>query len=232
LAEVDRQRAALTAAAEVGQVSARYESAFNMLTSGRLARAFDLSRESDKVREDYGRHMYGQSLLLARRLVEAGVPVVQCNMGIVQTWDNHADIFGTLKNRLLPPLDRALAALMSDLASSGLLKETLVVLLGEFGRTPKISRLPGQAVAGRDHWPQVFSAAFAGAGVRGGQVIGSSDAIGAYPASSPHSPRDLGATIYDALGIRPDTMIHDRLGRPLQLCTGEVIGPLYGGKPA
>src|SRR5207244_3810557 len=160
LAEVDRQRAALTAATEVGQVSARYESAFNMLTSGRLAQAFDLTREPDKVRDDYGRHMYGQSLLLARRLVQAGVPIVQCNMGHVQTWDNHADIFNTLKKRLLPPLDRALAALLADLASTGLLDETLVVLFGEFGRKPKIANLPGQAVAGRDHWPQVFSAAF------------------------------------------------------------------------
>ncbi len=191
LAEVDRQRAALTAAAEVSQVSARYESAFNLLTSGRLAQAFDLGRETDKVRDRYGRHMFGQSLLLARRLVEAGVPIVQCNMGIVQTWDNHADIFNTLKQRLLPPLDQGLAALLDDLHGGGLLEETLVVLFGEFGRTPKISAMPGQAAAGRDHWPQVFSAAFAGAGVQGGQVIGSSDAVGGYPATTAYSPRDL-----------------------------------------
>src|SRR5262249_12814559 len=163
---VDRQRAALSAATEVGQVSARYESAFNMLTSGRLAQAFDLTRETDKVRDDYGRHMYGQSLLLARRLVEARVPIVQCNMGHVQMCDNPGDIFNTRKKPLLPPLDRGLAALMNDLSSTGLLDQTLVVLVGEFGRTPKISKPPDQATGGRDHWPQVFSAAFAGAGVK------------------------------------------------------------------
>jgi hypothetical protein len=231
LAEVDRQRTALAAAADAQQVSARYESAFNLLTSGRLAQAFDLGREPAKVRDRYGRHMFGQSLLLARRLAEAGVPIVQCNLGIVQTWDNHADIFNTLKKRLLPPLDQGLAALLDDLQSGGLLDETLVVLFTEFGRTPKIARLQGQP-PGRDHWPQVFSVALAGAGVRGGQVIGSSDAAGAYPASTAYSPRDLGATIYDALGLRPDTVIHDRLGRPLQLCSGDVIAPLYSGKTA
>ena len=171
--------------------------------------------------------MFGQSLLLARRLVEAGVPIVQCNMGIVQTWDNHADIFNVLKSRLLPPFDQGVAALMDDLNARGLLDQTLVAVFGEFGRTPKLSILPGQTVPGRDHWPHVFSAAFAGAGVRGGQVIGSSDASGGYPASTPLSPRNLAATIYEALGIRADTLVRDRLGRPLTLYSGEPISQLY-----
>ena len=165
-------------------------------------------------------------------LVEAGVPIVQCNMGIVQTWDNHADIFNVLQNRLLPPFDQGVAALVDDLEARGLLKQTLVVVFTEFGRTPKLSILPGQTVPGRDHWPNVFSAAFAGAGVRGGQVIGSSDAIGGFPATTPLGPREFAATIYQALGIRPDTLIHDRLGRPLTLCTGEPISQFYEASAA
>ncbi len=227
---VDRQRQALVKGGQ--QLSGQYEAAFNLLTSGRLTQAFDLNREPTAMRDRYGRHMFGQSLLLARRLVEAGVPIVQCNMGIVQTWDNHADIFNVLQNRLLPPFDQGVAALVDDLEARGLLKQTLVVLFTEFGRTPKLSILPGQTVPGRDHWPNVFSAAFAGAGVRGGQVIGSSDAIGGFPATTPLGPREFAATIYQALGIRPDTLIHDRLGRPLTLCTGEPISQLYEASAA
>jgi|HubBroStandDraft_6_1064221.scaffolds.fasta_scaffold151478_2 hypothetical protein len=226
LALVDRQRQKVHAAGEQ-QLSGQYEAAFNLLTSGRLTQAFDLNREPAAVRDRYGRHMFGQSLLLARRLVEAGVPIVQCNMGIVQTWDNHADIFNVLKSRLLPPFDQGVAALMDDLHARGLLDQTLVAVFGEFGRTPKLSILPGQTVPGRDHWPNVFSAAFAGAGVRGGQVIGSSDASGGYPASTPLGPRNLAATIYEALGVRPDTLVRDRLGRPLTLYSGEPISQLY-----
>ena len=181
LALVDSQRK--TVAAGEQQLSGQYQAAFNLLTSGCLTQAFDLNRETATVRDRYGRHMFGQSLLLARRLVEAGVPIVQCNMGIVQTWDNHADIFNVLKNRLLPPFDQGVAALLDDLEARGLLDHTLVAVFGEFGRTPKLSIMPGQTQSGRDHWPHVFSAAFAGVGVRGGQVIGSSDATGGFPAS-------------------------------------------------
>lgn len=228
---VDRQRKSLIVAGEK-QLSGQYQAAFNLLTSGRLTQAFDLNREPVALRDRYGRHMFGQSLLLARRLVEAGVPIVQCNMGIVQTWDNHADIFNVLKNRLLPPFDQGVAALVDDLDTRGLLKHTLVVLFGEFGRTPKLSIMPGQTQPGRDHWPHVFSAAFAGAGVRGGQVIGSSDATGGYPASTPLGPRELAATIYQALRIPSDTVVHDRLGRPLTLCTGQPIAQLYDASGA
>ena len=183
------------------------ERAYALLLSGKVARAFDLNREDPRLRDRYGRHMYGQSLLLARRLVAAGVPVVQVNMGRVQTWDTHSQNFKSLKSRLLPPLDRGVSALLDDLKVQGLLDETLVVVTGEFGRTPRIGSSTGNANTrdGRDHWSNVFSAAFAGAGVRGGQTIGQSDRIGAYPASRPYSPGDFAATIYRALGIDPAT---------------------------
>ena len=139
LAEVDRQQAQLANLAAARRLTDQQQLAFSMLTSGRIARAFNMDREPAAVRNRYGRHAFGQSLLLARRLVEIGVPVVQANMGRVQNWDTHSDNWGKLKNTLLPPLDQGVAALLDDLDSSGLLDETLVVLLGEFGRTPKIS---------------------------------------------------------------------------------------------
>jgi hypothetical protein len=207
------------------------ERAYALLLSGKVARAFDLSREDPKLRDRYGRHMYGQSLLLARRLVETGVPIVQVNMGRVQTWDTHSANFQTLKERLLPPLDRGLAALLGDLNARGLLDETMVVVTGEFGRTPRIGASTGNVNSrdGRDHWAAVFSAVFAGAGVRGGQTIGKSDKNGAYPASRPFRPADLAATVYRALGIEPATEIRDRLNRPSLLCSGQVITSLYDG---
>jgi hypothetical protein len=203
--------------------------AMSLLLSGKIDRAFDLNQEDPRLRDRYGRHMYGQSLLLARRLVEAGVPIVQVNMGRVQTWDTHSANFKTLKDRLLPPTDRGVAALLDDLQVRGLLAETLVVVTGEFGRTPRIGASTGNNNSrdGRDHWAAVFSAALAGGGVQGGQTIGRSDKIGGYPASRPYSPADLAATIYQSLGIDPATMVPDRLSRPVQLCTGEPIWPLF-----
>jgi hypothetical protein len=203
------------------------ELAFSMLTSGKVAQAFRLEREPDRVRDRYGRHTYGQTLLLARRLVEAGVPVVQANMGIVQTWDSHGDIFNRLKNKLLPPLDQAVTALLDDLAESGLLDETLVMVLGEFGRAPKLTKQAGDKLPGRDHWAPVFSAAFAGAGVRGGQVIGRSDEIGGFPATTPYSPADVGATVYQVLGVDPATEVRDQFNRPVRLNEGTVMQALF-----
>ena len=198
--------------------------AFNMLTQGNKFRdAFDLERETPALRDRYGRSAFGQSLLLARRLVEAGMPVVQANMGTMNRWDTHGSNFVHLKNTLLPPFDQGLAALFSDLDERHLLDETLVVVTGEFGRTPIIN--PG---AGRDHWSNVFSAVFAGAGVRGGQVVGKSDNQAGYPESHGWYPADLGATIYSALGISPESQDIDRFQRPHQLNAGEVIAPLYG----
>jgi hypothetical protein len=227
--DVNRSREPNGTTADRHEFLIQQSQALEMLTSGQIARAFDIHREPAENRDRYGRHMFGQSLLLARRLVQAGVPIVQCNMGRVQNWDTHSNNFGRLKNELLPPLDKGVAALLDDLASTGMLNETLVVMFGEFGRTPKISTLPGQKSAGRDHWAPVFSAVFAGAGVRGGQTLGKSDAIGAYPVSTKYAPADLAATIYDSLGIPPDAELHDKQKRPVALNRGEVIQPLYSG---
>jgi uncharacterized protein (DUF1501 family) len=227
--QLDAHQAQLAELATARRLSDQQQLAFSMLASGRIARAFAMDEEPAAVRDRYGRHAFGQSLLLARRLVQVGVPVVQANMGRAQTWDSHADIFRTLGNRLLPPLDQGVAALLDDLDATGLLDETLVVLLGEFGRTPRITALPGSAAAGRDHWAACFSAVFAGAGVRGGQVLGRSDAIGAYPASTPYSPDDLGATVYHVLGVDPASEVRDRQSRPVTLNRGEVMQALFTG---
>ena len=224
LARLEQQRRDLDAAASVADLSARIRDAYTLLTTGaKFREAFDLDRETPDMRERYGRHAFGQSLLLARRLVEAGMPVVQANMGSMNNWDTHGSNFKQLKDRLLPPLDKGLSALLTDLDERGFLAETLVVVVGEFGRTPQIN-----ATAGRDHWSGVFSAVFAGAGVVGGQTIGASDAQAAYPITRGWYPADIGATVYTALGIDPRSQIIDRLGRPHQLNAGEVIAPLYG----
>jgi hypothetical protein len=235
LAEVDRQRAGLTHARALAEYGSHQEQAVSVLTSSAVGRAFALDREPDRLRGQYGRHLFGQSLLLARRLVEAGVPIVQANMGSMNNWDTHNSNFTQLRDRLLPPLDQGVAALLDDLDSRGLLDETLVVMVGEFGRTPKLGGnvgTPSYVPDGRDHWSGVFFAWFAGAGVRGGQVIGRSDRIAAYPAQSPYYPSHLGATIYRVLGVDPRTALADRLNRPLHLNEGEVIEPLFSGAPS
>ena len=205
------------------------DAALALLCDGRVGRALEIGGEDPRVVDRYGRHGFGRSLLMARRLVEAGVPIVQATMGIVQTWDTHVANFPRLKDELLPPLDRAVSALLDDLSARGLLDETLVVMLGEFGRTPRITPLKPGDVPGRDHWPHVFPAMFAGGGVVGGQVIGKSDRLGVYPLSRSFGPPDLAATIYRALGVDPGTEIRDRLGRPLRLCNGSPIDPIYTG---
>ncbi|MFN6105338.1 MAG: DUF1501 domain-containing protein [Planctomycetaceae bacterium] len=222
--------------AERSQLLAEFDSyqqqAFSMLSASAVGRAFHLDEESPEVRERYGRHLFGQSLLLSRRLVEAGVPIVQANMGTMNNWDTHNSNFTQLKDRLLPPFDRGVSALLDDLSERGLLEKTLVVLVGEFGRTPKLGGnvgTPSYVPDGRDHWSRAFFAVFAGAGVQGGQVIGSSDAIAAYPATRPYHPSDLGATIYQTLGIDPESEVRDRLNRPLRLNAGRVMEPLFTG---
>jgi uncharacterized protein (DUF1501 family) len=232
LDDLARRRDAVESNADRDPLAEQRALAYSLLLSGKVARAFELDREDPKVRDRYGRHAFGQSLLLARRLVEADVPIVQVNMGRVQSWDTHSQNFKSLKNRLLPPTDKGVSALLDDLAASGKLDETLVVVTGEFGRTPKIGSSTGNANTpdGRDHWAAVFSTVFAGAGVRGGQVIGQSDKSGAYPASRPYTPADLAATVYTSLGIDPSTELIDRLGRPIRLSTGSVIEPLYSGQ--
>ncbi|WP_406693881.1 DUF1501 domain-containing protein [Singulisphaera sp. Ch08] len=207
------------------------DAALALLCNGQVGRALNVEREDPRLVDRYGHHSFGKSLLLARRLVEAGVPIVQASMGIVQTWDTHVNNFPNLKDNLLPPLDRAVSALLDDLEVRGLLDETLVVMLGEFGRTPRIHPLKPGDVPGRDHWPAVFPAVFAGAGVVGGQIIGKSDRLGAYPISRSFSPPDLAATIYNALGVDTGTELRDRLGRPLTLCSGQPIASLYSTAP-
>jgi hypothetical protein len=229
LAEIEAQQTSLTSQAACQRLSDQQQLALSVLASGRVVRAFAIDQEPETVRQRYGRHAFGQSLLLARRLVEAGVPLIQANMGRAQTWDSHADIFARLRDRLLPPLDQGVAALLDDLEARGLLQETLVVLLGEFGRTPRISSQSAGAIPGRDHWAPCFFGLFAGAGVRGGQVIGASDRIGAYPTTPPYSPDDVGATVYHVLGIDPASEVRDRQGRSVQLNRGEIIQPLFRG---
>ncbi len=231
LAQVDRQRKWLASQAEGRRLSDQQKRAFAVLTSGQVARAFEMDREPAAVRERYGRHAFGQSLLLARRLVQAGVRVVQANMGRVQNWDTHGANFSRLKNELLPPLDLGVTALLDDLEATGLLDEVLVVVLGEFGRTPKITARPGDKNAGRDHWAACFSGLFAGAGVRGGQVLGKSDKIGAYPVTPPYSPDDVGATVYSVLGVDPASQVRDRQDRPVQLNRGQAMRALFTGAP-
>jgi Protein of unknown function (DUF1501) len=208
--------------ADRSPMAEQQERAFTILTSGKVSDAFNLSKEPTTVRDRYGRHMYGQSLLLARRLVEAGVSVVQANMGRVQTWDNHGTIFPTLKDRLLPPLDRGVSALIDDLEVRGLLDETLVVMFGEFGRTPKVNK-----EAGRDHWGRSFFACFFGGGVKAGTVIGKTDPTGSAPVTPAYSPMDLGATIYQALGVDHAVDVRDQLRRPVKLNTGQLIEAIY-----
>jgi uncharacterized protein (DUF1501 family) len=155
--------------------------------------------------------------------------MVQAAMGIVQNWDTHVDNWGRLKTSLLPDLDQGLAALMNDLSSTGLLDQTMVIVTGEFGRTPKVSNLPGESLPGRDHWAFAYSGLFAGAGIRGGQAIGQTDAIAAYPLTRAWSPADVCTTIFDALGVDHSATLVDPLGRPNHLLNGQVIDSLYSG---
>jgi hypothetical protein len=221
-----------TLANEVTAFHEQQQIAFNLLTSGRVVESFEIGREPDAVRDRYGRNKFGQSLLLSRRLIEAGVPIIQATMGIVQTWDTHTDNWGKLKNTLLPQLDQGLAALMDDLQSSGLLEQTMVIVMGEFGRTPKISTLPGQTLPGRDHWASAYSGLFAGAGILGGQVLGQTDAQAAYPITTSWSPADVCTTVFNALGVDEEATIIDPLKRPHYLLNGKVISQLYSGTSA
>jgi hypothetical protein len=220
---VNRQADRLDRNASVRSYDRYYDRAFTLLTARSARQACDLSRETPAMRERYGMNSFGQGCLLARRLVEAGVSLVTVNWARDDAyWDTHKDNFKDLKAKLLPPFDLGFSALIEDLRRRGLLDETLVVCLAEFGRTPKIN---GQA--GRDHWAPCFSVVLAGAGVRGGQVYGASDRNAAYPTSNPVSPADLAATIYSALGVPPETEIRDRLGRPYALSSGNPLKDLF-----
>lgn len=217
------QSALALPSAQAQELDLMHQQAAALLGSGKAAEAFDLSREPEKVRDRYGRHSWGQSHLLARRLVEAGCKFVTTVNGPSITWDTHKDNFNGLRNRLVPPMEMAYCALLDDLRERGLLDSTLVVWMGEFGRTPKIN-----ADAGRDHWPGCYSVLLAGGGVRGGQVIGSSDAIGAYPKDRPVSPADIHASVYSALGYDYRSIVyHSADGRPVALTDGQALPELF-----
>ena len=199
--------------------------AIDILTSAATQRAFAIGDEKPELREKYGRHTYGQSVLLARRLVEAGVRFVTVyySRGI-RGWDMHDTLFPTMRNTLLPHTDNTLSALLDDLKDRGLLGETLVYWTGDFGRTPRVNDK-----AGRDHWPQCQSILLAGGGVRGGMTYGASDPTGAFPKDDPLRPDDVTATVFHALGLDPATEIRDQLGRPLPISAGSPVTALFGG---
>lgn len=223
---IDGQRHALEAAA-MRNYDHQRQAAVSLLADPQVRQAFDVTSADAATQERYGRNSFGWSLLMAQRLVRAGVPLVQVNLGNNETWDTHGDAFPRLRDKLLPPTDRALSALLDDLQQEGLLDSTLIVMAGEFGRTPKISTLPASYFGpGRDHWGAVQSVFFAGGGTRGGTVVGASDRDGAYPAADPQSPESMAATIYHALGIAPSAAWFDGQNRPHQIYHAEPIAAL------
>jgi len=207
------------------QLTNQQQQAFGLLTSATVRGAFDLQLESAETRERYGRNIHGQCVLLARRLIDHGVPFVTVNWHNdgKNFWDTHNKNFRRLEQDLIPPADRALAALLEDLSQSGKLDETLIVWVGEFGRGPKIN-----SSAGREHHPRCYSGLLAGGGVRGGQVYGASDRIAEYPADKPIAPQNLTATMYHAFGFSPDTKLYDPLNRPHQLYDANPIVDIFG----
>lgn len=211
--------------ATVDAMDSFQQRALGLLTSVECQRAFCISDEPAETRERYGRNIYGQSVLLARRLVEAGTRLVTVSWApdANATWDTHGGNFRGLRNTLLPQFDAACSSLLEDLAERGRLDRTLVAVMGDFGRTPKINANG----AGRDHWNFCYSLMLAGGGIRAGQVIGASDKIGAFPAAEPLSPGDIVATMYHLLGVRPDRELYDALGRPHRLVPqGDVVASL------
>jgi hypothetical protein len=224
--QVERRFDQLAAARSIDIYSAQ---AVRMLTSPLAQNAFQIEKEDPRIRDKYGRNEWGESMLLARRLVEAGVRLVTISWmmvfanGVVSNvWDNHAGTSMLTESYCLKSLDPGFAALMDDLSDRGLLDDTLVAMYGEFGRTPLLN-----ATQGRDHWGRVQSAVLAGGGIRGGQVYGSSDKDAAYPASNPVSPEDMLATIYYSLGIDPSTELRDPLGRPQRVVDGTPLTALF-----
>ncbi|QDT54740.1 hypothetical protein Pan44_27760 [Caulifigura coniformis] len=225
LEQVDRQLREIEREGTRASFSADQSQVFELLGSPRSRAACDLSLEPDTIRDRYGRGQFGQSVLLSRRLIEAGVKFVHVNWfrgadepSSNPVWDSHNDETNRLKTVLGPPLDQALSALLGDLEERGLLETTLVAVLSEFGRSPRINH-----VGGRDHWGSVFSVALAGGGIRGGQVLGASDAVGGLPREGLVTPEDITATLFHQLGHEPETEIHDLAGRPLPISRGQVI---------
>ena len=235
LSQVNQHLDAVDRAGMMGRYDSHNQQAFDLLRSANARHAFALDQEPPALRDRYGRHKFGQCVLLARRLVEAGVSLVQtttrASYGDMAAdnpcWDTHSKNSERLRDALMPPMDLAYSALLEDLNQRGMLDDTLVVWMGEFGRTPRINNR-----GGRDHWGNVFSVALAGGGIRGGQILGSSDSIGAFPRDGRVQPQDLAATIFHCLGYRPETEYHDALGRPLPVSRGDVIRQVcYNAEP-
>lgn len=228
LKTLDEQRSSLEQLATKLPFDRSRQNAISLLSDPKVKQAFDVTHADEKTQERYGKNTFGWSLLMARRLVEAGVNLVQVNLGNNETWDTHGNIFPHLKNYLFPPTDRALSALLDDLQDSGLLDSTMIVMAGEFGRTPKISLLPQYyKLPGRDHWGAVQTVFFAGGGVQGGQVIGASDKIGGYPIADPYTPENMAASIYSSLGLPRTIAWYDELTRPHHVYHGDPIEKLF-----
>jgi hypothetical protein len=234
LDQLEQQRSILERDMQAA-VGTHYRRAFELLHGSLAHDAFDLTQEPDSVRDAYGRNPHGQSVLLSRRLIERGVPLVCAfwpNDGIKNVsvyWDTHSRNFVDLKTRLMPVADQAFSTLIDDLSERGLLDETLVIWTGEFGRTPKVGQRNSDAGAGadgRDHWPNCFTSVMAGGGIRGGQVFGASDRHAAYPSVNPVQPVNLMATVHHLLGIPRALELADSQGRPQVICPGEPILPL------
>ena len=225
---LDAQRRNLDQAAQVGQFKRFRSEAASLLTGNGVHQALNIHTADDKLQEKYGKNTFGWSLLMARQLVEAGVRMVQVNLGNDESWDTHENAFTNLKDFLLPPTDRAVSALLDDLQDRGMLDETLIVMAGEFGRTPRVFTFDGakSGKPGRDHWGAVQSVFFAGGGIRGGSVVGASDRQGGFPSADPHTPEEMAATIYSALGLPKTVAWHDKLNRPHQVYHGSPIREL------
>ncbi len=221
LDSIEQQRRDLDRNAEGQRLDRHRQQALTVLNDPRTRGAFEVERADPRILARYGRNKFGLSLLMAKRLVEAGVSLVQVNLGKNSSWDTHRRNFLNLRDNLFPYFDRSVSALIDDLDETGLLRDTLVIVTGEFGRTPRINR-----DAGRDHWGRVMSLMIAGGGVQGGRVIGASDRIGADPAASRQTPENLAATMYSALGIPPNTIWHDTDGRPYELYRAQPIAGL------
>ena len=227
---------AIDKAVEKYDLDKYYDSALNLISSGRAREAFTLSKESDALRDRYGRNTFGQSCLLARRLVEAGTRVVEVIWPKVansdnHSWDCHVGLTDRMKNQAGPMLDNGLSTLIADLDERGMLEDTLVVALGEFGRAPQrgvSTSGNGNSADGRDHWPYCYTAVVAGAGVKRGVVYGKSDQTGSAPVDSPVHPIELLATIYHAVGINPQTIVYNHLNQPRELVKAEPVTKLFG----
>ena len=222
LGEIELRQRGVQRTAALGQIDVHREQAISVLADPRVRRAFDVENADAATVDRYGRNKFGLSLLMGRRLLEAGVRFVQVNLGKNSSWDTHRRNFVNLKRNLLPYLDQSLSALLDDLKANGQLDETLLLVTGEFGRTPRINK-----DAGRDHWGPVMTSLFAGGGVRGGNVIGSSDGIGAYPDKDPLTVENLAATMFDALGIPEDQSWSDVDGRPHKMRVAKPIHQLF-----